>query len=239
MNHNERNDRSINQILNDKPDISKCIVNDRYISIGKMIQSNIRMYDLIKGKHAEKGYCIVSACRGDKTHAENNARTKQLAADIKSAGYSYMPVYGGYVEDDNGEVLEASFVIFNYDNHGNSGDFEELKSFAISMCGKYNQDSVLVCEPNGVPTYYDRTGNIVSDPEHSSSNVKVNDRSEPYFTELKNKRHRFTYDIGFPDSDDSLTSSLAEILSGYDYLRCRPMSYGERHRRWSYGEVFV
>lgn len=237
MNHNERNDRSINQIFSST--ISECIVNEKYISIGRMIESNIRLYDLIKGKHAEKGYCIVSACRGDKTHAENNARTKDLARTIKDAGYSYMPVYGGYIEDDSGEVLEASFVIFNYDNRGNSGDFEDLKSFAIEMCGKYNQDSVLVCEPGSVPTYYDRNGNIVSAPEHSSNNVKINDKSEPYFTELKNKGHRFTYDIGFPDEDDSLTSSLAKVLSGYDYLRCRPTSYGERHRRWSYGEVFV
>lgn len=234
----EKNDNSLNKIFSNQ-DISNCIVNERYISIGKLIESNIRLYDLIKGKHAEKGYCIVSACRGDKTHVENNARTKQLASDIKSAGYSYMPVYGGYIEDDNGEVLEASFVIFNYDNRGNSGDFEDLKSFAIEMCSKYNQDSILICEPGSVPTYYNRNGQIVSDPSKSSDKVKVNDKNEPYFTKFKNKSKQFTYDIAFPDGDDELTSSLARILSGYDYLRKRPMTYGERHRRWSYGEVFV
>ena len=234
----EKNNNSLNKIFSNQ-DISNCIVNERYVSIGKLIESNIRLYDLIKGKHAEKGYCIVSACRGDKTHAENNARTKQLAADIKSAGYSYMPVYGGYIEDDNGEVLEASFVIFNYDNRGNSGDFNDLKSFAIDMCGKYNQDSILICEPGNVPTYYNRNGQVVSDPSKSSDKVKVNDKNEPYFTKFKNKSKQFTYDIAFPDEDDELTSSLARILSSYDYLRKRPMSYGERHRRWSYGEVFV
>ena len=72
-----------------------------------------------------------------------------------------------------------------------------------------------------------------------SPSIKVNDKNEPYFTKFKNKSKQFTYDIAFPDEDDELTSSLAHILSGYDYLRKRPMTYGERHRRWSYGEVFV
>lgn len=233
-----RNEKSLNTVFS-AGNINDCIVNERFVSIGKLIESNIRLYDLIKGKHAEKGYCIVSACRGDKTRIENNARTKQLAADIKSAGYSYMPVYGGYIEDDNGEVLEASFVIFNYDNRGNSGDFNNLKSFAIDMCSKYDQDSVLICEPGNVPTYYNRNGQVVSDPSKSSDKVKVNDKNEPYFTKFKNKSKQFTYDIAFPDEDDELTSSLARILSGYDYLRKRPVTYGERHRRWSYGEVFV
>ena len=234
----EKNNDSLNKIFNNQ-DISNYIVNERYISIGKLIESNIRLYDLIKGKHAEKGYGIISACRGDITRTENNFRTKELAANIKRAGYSYMPVYGGYIEDNNGEVLEASFVVFNYDNHGKSGDFNNLKSFLIEMCGKYNQDSVLICEPGDVPTYYNRNGQIVSDPSKSSDKVKVNDKNEPYFTKFKNKSKQFTYDIGFPDEDDSLTSSLAKVLLGYDYLRCRPTSYGERHRRWSYGEVFV
>lgn len=214
------------------------IVNEKYISIPKLIESNIKLYNLLKGKHAEKGYGIVSACRGDETRSSNNQRTKQLAADIKSAGYSYMPVYGGYIEDDNGEVLEASFVVFNYDNRGNSGDFENLKEFLIDMCGKYNQDSVLVCEPEDVPKYYDRNGNVVSDPDNSSRNTKVNDKSQSYFTQMKNKSGRFTYDIGFPEADD-LTSSLVRIISSYDYLRCKPATYGERYRRWWYGEVFV
>ncbi len=243
----DRNEKNLNVVFGVR-NINDCVVNDRYVSISKLIESNIRLYDLIKGKHVEKGYCIVSACRGtdsndhrdiENNRLENKRRTKNLASDIKNAGYSYMPVYGGYIEDKNGEVLEASFVIFNYDNRGNSGDFEDLKSFAIEMCGKYNQDSILICEPGNVPMYYNRNGDIVSDPSKSSNKVKVNDKNEPYFTKFKNKSKQFTYDIAFPDGDDELTSSLAQILSGYDYLRRRPMSYGERHRRWSYGEVFV
>ena len=221
----------------DEP-ILNCIVKDKYLSIPKLIESNIKLYNLLKGKHAEKGYGIISACRGTEDYATNNKRTRELAADIKSAGYSYMPVYGGYIEDENGEVLEASFVVFNYDIRGRLGDFNNLKSFLINMCGKYNQDSVLICEPGSVPKYYDRTGTVVSDPEKSSSDVKVNDKNEPYFTQLKNKTGRFTYDIAFPDSDD-LTSSLAKIISGFEYLRKSPETYGERHRRWYQGEVFV
>lgn len=241
-----RNEKNLETLLS-HGNIADCIVNGRYVSIGKLIESNIRLYDLLKGKHAEKGYCIVSACRGtdsddpkdvESNRLENKRRTKQLASDIKNAGYSYMPVYGGYIEDENGEVLEASFVIFNYDNRGNSGDFNDLMSFAISMCGKYNQDSVLICEPGKVPAYYDRNGKVVSEPSKSSDKVKINDRNEPYFTKLKDKSKRFTYDIAFPE-DDELTSSLARVLSGYDYLRRKPQTYSERHRRWYCGEVFI
>ena len=219
--------------------LSSCVVKDKYISIPKLIESNIKLYNLLKGKHAEKGYGIVSACRGTEDFVTNRQRTKELAMDIKVAGYSYMPVYGGYIEDDNGEVLEASFVVFNYNNHGISGDFADLESFLIDMCSKYNQDSVLICEPESVPKYYDRNGNVVSDPDKSSRNVKVNDKKEPYFTQMKDKGKRFTYDIAFPEGDDELTSSLAKIISSYDYLRKTPDSYSERYRRWWYGEVFV
>lgn len=183
----------------------------------------------------KKGYGIISACRGDVE--DNKLRTKNLAIDIKNAGYSYMPVYGGYIEDDNGEVLEASFVVFNYDRTGKSGDFENLKSFLIDMCGKYNQDAVLICEPNGIPTYYDKLGNVSSAPDKSSRNVKVNDKNSPYFTKFKNKK--FTYDIAFPEGDDELTSSLVRILSTYDYLRNGPQTFSERHRRWWHGEIML
>ena len=244
MNGYDRNDNSIDNIFNDKKSVYDCIVNNKYVSIKKLIESNIRLYDLIKGKHAENGYVIISACRDSSNKSKsvqmaNMERTKELKTDIRKSMYSYMPVFGGYVEEDNGEVLERSFIVFNYDRLGNVGAFEDLKRFAIEMCGKYNQDSVLICEPGEVPKYYDRTGRVVSSPKDSSRNVKVNDMEQDYFTEFKNKSKRYTYDISFPDSDDEVTSSLAKILSGYDYFARPPETYGERYRRSKLGEKFV
>lgn len=220
--------------------IYNSVVNEKYVSIDKLIACNVRLYDLIKGKHAENGYVIISACRDSSNpdmKAQNQQRTRELKTDIQSAGYSYMPVFGGYVENENGEVLEASFIVFNYDRTGKPGNFEDLKNFAIAMCGKYNQDSVLVYEPGDVPKYYDREGNVVSSPSDSSRNVKVNDMEQPYFTSLKNKSKRYTYDIQFPN--DEVNSSLARILSGYDYFAAPPATYGERYRRNKLGEQFI
>ena len=241
-----RNKESLNSIFNqvNRNEImgiiyDKCIMNKRYVSIDRIIRSNIRLYDLIKGKHAEKGYVIVSACRDSSNPGmkfENRKNTNKLKADIQKARYSYMPVYGGYVEDDNGEVLEQSFIIFNYNRDGEFGDFEDLKSFAIMLCGRYNQDSVLICEPGKVPMYYNRNGEVVSAPDKSSSNVKINDMKQPYFTEFGNKKKRFTYDINFPDE---VTSSLAKVLSSYDFFSAPPETYGERYRRYKLGERFI
>ena len=241
-----RNEKSIDTLFGkmDRKTImnliySNCIENKRYVSIGKMIESNIRLYDLLKGKHAERGYVIISACRDSSNpnmRIVNQQKTNELKVDIRKSMFSYMPVYGGYVEDENGEVLEQSFIVFNYDRTGTPADFWDLKSFAIEMCGKYNQDSVLICEPGQVPKYYNAAGKVVSAPEKSSNNVKVNDMSQPYFTEFGKNKKRFTYDVDFPDE---VTSSFIEVISSFDYFEKPPETYGERYRRYKLGELFL
>lgn len=237
-----RNERNLNEIFSNKELIYDCIIKNKYVSIRKLIESNVRLYDLLKGKHAERGYIIISACRDSSnpsvsTKLSNKRRTEELKADIQRSMYSYMPVFGGYIEDDNGEVLETSFVVFNYDRLGIEGVFDDLKQFALSMCEKYNQDSVLIYEPGSIPKYYDSKGHVVSDPHNTTNKAKINDMSEPFFTEFKNKSKRFTYDINFPD--DEVNSSFIRILCSYDYFARPPETYGERYRRYKLGERFI
>ena len=138
-------------------------------------------------KHTDNGYVMISACRHDwsEDHDENkemnNIKTKELKSDISSAGYQYIPVQGGFIEDDGTEVVEQSFIIVNYKNRSNeTADFDELKKLAISLCGKYNQDSVLVVAPGAKPQYLTRSGDV----DMEFNDVSIRNNTEKYFTRI-------------------------------------------------------
>ena len=142
--------------------------------------------DRIIYKHGKNGLIGISANRTDMPQERNIAKTKELISDIQKSGFSYLPTYGGYrspqgVEDD----YEPSFIVFNYTNDGEKGDFDELRNLAILWCGKYEQHSVLVKAPNANPIYLDKNGNKVNTSE--SDKVWKNDPKQPYFTSIKSK----------------------------------------------------
>lgn len=157
-------------------------------------------------KHGQNGFVILSANRSDKGGEENNVATRKLITDLKATSYSYLPVYGGYHGTDGVvDSYEPSFIVFNYDRKGKATDFADLKLFAILMCGKYNQDSVLIKEPNGKPYYADRNGDIVG--RATDDSVELNNPNAEYYTSLiktntldyKNpdRLKRFTYPMTF------------------------------------------
>ena len=137
-------------------------------------------------KHGDNGMINISANRSDSPKDVNDKNTQSLINDLKRSGYSYLPVYGGYrgtdgVEDD----YEPSFVVFNYDVNGHVKNFSELQTFAIELCGKYDQDSVLIKAPGKAPIYLDRNGNKAN--ERESNKVLKNDPKQAYFTSMKSK----------------------------------------------------
>ena len=138
-------------------------------------------------KHTDNGYVMISACRHDwsedplENREMNNIKTKELKSDISDAGYQYIPVQCGFIEDDGTEVIEQSFIIVNYKNRSNdTGDFNELKELAIALCGKYNQDSVLVVAPGAKPQYITRTGDV----DMEFNDVSIRNNAEKYFTRI-------------------------------------------------------
>ena len=209
---------------------------------GRMVSLNELNARTLINKHSKDGYVIVSPCRGydefgidrNDTNASaklaiaNKPRIKELINLIKASGFSYTPVYGGFIEnlgEENEEkVYERSFIIYPYDKQGNLRPFDDLKAFALEMCKKYNQDSVLVKAPNSAPKYVNREGE--TDFE-LGANVSFNDFAQEYFTDLhKNtqgkkagKATRFTY-----------TES---------YLNPAPCSLNESHIRHELGEKFI
>lgn len=89
----------------------------------------------------------------EQARQRNKRNTLALKNDIRSAGYGFIPVDGGWKED--GEVsYESSFFVPM--SRGNYNDFFEM---ATDLCDKYNQYAVLVSDGNDNIAYYDRNGN--------------------------------------------------------------------------------
>ena len=198
----ELNERSINakrkviserkeqfRRLHEKASTENEDVMNRYYNIptnqNKPVRIDETTLDRILNKHGRNGLINISANRSDMPQEDNIVNTKSLISDLKNSGYSYLTTYGGYrgedgVEDD----YEPSFIVFNKTN-GEKRDFEELRQFAILLCGKYNQDSVLIKAPNVNPIYVDYNGQKVNKTE--SDIVWKNDPKQEYFTSLKSQ----------------------------------------------------
>lgn len=212
---------------------------------GKLVSINENNIKRIISTHSDNGYVVISPCRGgsdfginpdenqyeyDKLAQINAKRVKSLINDIKQSGFSYTPTYGGFIEnlgtDQEKNVYERSFIVYNKDKRGNNRDFADLYDFAINMCRKYIQDSVLVQAPGETPKYVKQDGSI--DFEFSGGKV-FNDISQEYFTDL----HKNTHKNGDISKRKPTRFSFTEA-----FVNPKPQCYSERHIRWSNGEVF-
>lgn len=186
-------------------------------------------------RHTADGYVIISPCRGgadfgldpnDPRQRErladiNHKRVKEFVDILKQTDFSYTPVYGGFIENKGKEneenAYKRSFVVYNHHKDGSVGDFGELRQFALDMARKYNQDSVLIQEPNGKPQYVKQNGEV---DFGFDGDIAFNDLSQEYFTDLhKNSPTRFSF----------LES----------YINPAPQCYGERVSRARNGEIFL
>ena len=158
-------------------------------------------------KHSSDGYIVISPCRGyndfkdqidaskspkEQLSAINKKRVIDMINRIKESGYSYTPVYGGFIEnkgsEDEENVYERSFIIYNRDKKGNVGDFNDLNKFGIELAKAFNQDSFLSKSPQGKPMYITQNGKV--DMEFSG-NLSFNDLSQDYFTDLHKNTDKY------------------------------------------------
>lgn len=111
-------------------------------------------------RHSKEGYVIVSPCRGgddfgldvndkhqkEKLNQINRERIKELIDLIKSSGYSYTPVYGGFIENKGTEheenVYERSFIIYNHYKDGTVGAFNDLSQEYFTDLHKNTQKTM-------------------------------------------------------------------------------------------------
>lgn len=155
----------------------------------------------------------------------NQKKDQELQKDIRQAGYSYTPVYGGYHgQDDVQSSYEPSYVVYSYDRNGQPTDFQALVEFGLEMCKKYHQESIYVQAPGKAPVYLSQDGSQIN--SSSSDDFKYNRDDQEYFTTTsrdKNSPQRFTADIVFENA----------------YIDLRPASYNEQLRRDKSGEFIL
>lgn len=224
--------------------LSECYSETTYNKANLVSLNEINAKSLID-RHSKNGYIIISPCRGyadfgldpnekgskEKLAQINRERIKELIGILKASDWSYTPTYGGFIEnygtDNEQNVYERSFVVYNHYRDGSVGDFNKLYQFAVDMCNKYNQDSVLVKAPNETPKYI--KGNGETDFEFNDG-VAFNDLQQEYFTDLHKNTDKFK---NFKDGKPSRFSFLES------YINPAPQCYGERFKRSRNGEIFI
>lgn len=188
----------------------------------KLEPFNEALYQLLD-KHSENGYIIVSLCN------DEDDCVRKLITILKKSPWSYMPVYGGFIENkgkvNETVVYEKSFMIFNYDKKGNPNKLEDLFNFGVELSKKFNQDSFLYHEPGKTPTYYTYGKHI----SVFSDKMKFNDYAEEYFTGL----HQHTHE----------NSGIPAKLTRFKFIGCyanpKPQVVCTRFMRDKAGEIFL
>lgn len=205
----------------------------------------------ILAKHGNNGFIVISANRADKPHDENVKNTKELRNRIAKQGYSYLPVYGGYRNTQTGEEAdyEPSFLVFNYNENGESRDMKKLVELTKLWCGDYEQDCAYVKLPDKDPVYIDRNGKITNKRE--SDKVAINDPTKEFFTSLTDKHplpgekpvRRFSSDIEFPDFDAGEVAPERYIDNFENihewYCNPIPVTLNEKRRRMAMHEIML
>ena len=142
----------------------------------------------------------------------NNKKTDELKNDIYDSGFQYIPVKGGFIEQNSGVPKEEkSFIIVNFKRGSKvpESSINELKTLAIDLCDKYNQDSVLVVEPGKKPTYYKRDGSVDFELGGGKS---VRDYAQDFFTRLGGGK-QFTF-IESEEQPHTLNGYHSRALKG-------------------------
>lgn len=158
---------------------------------------------------------FITSFRHNLSKSENLKRNKELALDIHNMGLGYIRVKGGYLEEPESSeiepktVIEDSYAIIHKPITNESQDefFDEM----LGLCGKYNQDSVLICLLNRLDkpkAAYNSAGNIVYGPFEK---LTFNDVEE-FFTELHG--HKFKME-SFTESEDGIKPTSFNNAAAY------------------------
>lgn len=212
---------------------------------GKMISINEVNAKSMLDRHSENGFIAISPCRGytdfdidpsepnasQKLSEINNQRIKECIRLIKESGFSYTPVYGGFIEnkgtDDEQNVYERSFIVYNNKRGGEVPYFKELYDFGIELARRYNQDSVLVKATGESPRYITQNGDV--DMEFTGKTT-FNDLSQEYFTDMHKNTDKFK------NIKDRKPTRFSYVEC---YINPSPQCLSEAHTRAINGEVFI
>lgn len=163
--------------------------------------------------HFKNGFIIMSAFRGDNDLKTNKKLSTQLLTDITSLKYSYLPLYGGYIENkgtgEEREVREVSFLIPKKQD----GNITSLFELGKTLCAKYNQNVFLFKnEGNDKKSQFiTSSGNI----EAEFSSLNLNDISQTYFTKLSNSKNSKKADRRITFTNEVFIRTGSKTINGY------------------------
>lgn len=150
------------------------------------------------------GAMVISACREEYSKEENLKRTKELKQDLIAKGVGFRPSAGGFIENANTPnevaVEELSFIV-PYDK--NKMSEEDFFKFAIDLCGKYKQESVLVKLPSyngGKPFWVNSKG---ENQQNFEKDFRLAKKEDYYTRPLKHHTPGFTYEFEKEEVEDS------------------------------------
>lgn len=181
--------------------------------------------------HNERGFIIISACRGDNEVTANKEATERLKADIKKAGLAYAPVWGKFIENEGKPteraVYERSFIVVNHkmDNSKLIDDPMLLKGLGMEWCKKYNQESFLYKAPGeNELSHLIRSNGFIADTFNTISFAQTADL---YFTSLSKSFNR---------AIEAKKAIKFKFQEGVIYLAKSPSNLAEAYMR--YGELY-
>lgn len=196
----------------------------------KIISIDETTLNRVLSKHFKDGFIIITADKSYITDpTERKERFKSLKRDIVNAGYSYIPVYGGYKETDpetgkqyDAPSFEYGLLVPNQKPFSNkSKNDDNLIELGKKLAAKYDQETFLY-KPKGddYNSYWvDANGNFVQ----NFKGLTINDMSQEFFTKLYHSKN--------PQKKDRRFTLVTEI-----YLNKAPNNASEAYER--FGEQF-
>jgi len=202
--------------------------------------------DRVMTKYADLGFIVISADRScsaekggpcsDEEEADQTSTNKEneqnIKADIRAAGFGFIPSYGGFREKsasgkEDIEILgEKSFIIPVGGYGGEEIGIEGLRELGIELSKKYNQDSFFYKPPSDQDTdayWVNQSGEI----DGKFTGVVANDPKQQFFTRLRKDKGKQTYGDTF-----TYTEGKERVLL------IPPSPDGMAEARERYGEIF-
>lgn len=153
------------------------------MKLQQLIEKNTlsRLYQHFTGQGV---VAIITAFRAEYTYEENTERNRELAATVRNAGFGFVYVDGGWIENKGTEreqeVSEVALMI-----HGDQHSGKKLFDLCVSLAKKYNQDGFIFKGPSDAKTaLYDGNGELVD-----TFKGMTLDKLSEYFTRLRGGSH--------------------------------------------------
>lgn len=201
------------------------IIKENYIrgDEERVLLNEVKLSRIIK-HHFNNGFILISSDRGERTKEQNDEMFKQLKKDVREAGYSYILVYGGFIENkgksDQKEVEERTLLVPNKKNHIPFKD--EIFQLGMDLAKKYSQESFLY-KPGNKSYYITPNGDV----DMAFDDYRLNDATQQYFTKLYKSKTKTDRRITFegiyvndvPHSVSEAVTRYGEYFISKDYLK--------------------